>query len=56
MRVAALLVLIMLAACKAEPSFDERYAQTQQRLETRAAEIDRQIASPAATDVATLAK
>lgn len=52
MRAAAVFVLVLLAACKAEPSFDERYARTQQRLETRAAEIDRQVASGAASEAA----
>ena len=52
MRAAALFVLVLMSACKAEPSFDERYARTQQRLEARAAEIDRQVASGAASDAA----
>lgn len=43
----AVILALLLAGCKREPSFDERYAATEQRLQARAAEIDRQVASPA---------
>ncbi len=47
MRAALLLLAFMLAGCQREKSFDERYAATRQQLETRAAEIDRQLPPPA---------
>lgn len=46
MRIAAVLASLLLAACQREPSFDERYAKTQQVLDLKAAEIDRQVVTP----------
>ena len=40
-------LVLLLAACQREPSFDDRYAATQTKLDAKAAEIDRQVASPA---------
>lgn len=42
-----LILLVLLAGCSREPSFDERYAATQQRLEARSAEIEQQLATTA---------
>lgn len=44
---------LLLAACQREPGFDERYAATQKKLEAKAAEIDRQLATPAPSPSAT---
>lgn len=44
---------LLLAACQREPDFDERYAATQKKLEAKAAEIDRQMATPAPSPSAT---
>lgn len=40
-----LILALLLVGCNREPSFDERYAATQQRLSDKAAEIDRDVAS-----------
>lgn len=49
MRFAAIIALA-LCACSREPSFDERYAATRQKLSDKSAAIDRELA--AATDAA----
>ena len=42
MRRLALVALVALAACKAEPSFDERYEQAETRIKDKARELDAQ--------------
>jgi len=36
--------LMLLAACKEEPTFEERYEKAQKTISTRAAELDRALA------------
>jgi hypothetical protein len=43
MRVATCLVVLILAGCRDEPSFNERYANTIDNLEGQANEMDRQL-------------
>lgn len=45
MRVWLLLALALIAACKREPSFDERYAEAQKVIGDKAAEIDAELAT-----------
>ena len=45
----ALILALLLAGCSREPSFDERYAATEQRLQTKAAQIDREAAAASST-------
>lgn len=53
MRAALILVSLMLAGCQREPSFEERYAKTQQSLEQKAAAIDREVATPSPAPTST---
>ena len=46
--VLALGALAALAACKREPSFDERYAGAQKAIHEKAAELDKDMATRAA--------
>jgi len=46
-----LIVLAALAACKQEPDFDQRFDQTRQKIDARAAAIDREL-DAAASDAA----
>jgi hypothetical protein len=49
MRAAALILLVLLAAaCKREPSFDERYAKVAHDLRSKSLAIDAELASEAA--------
>jgi hypothetical protein len=48
MRAAALVLLVLLAACKREPSFDERYAKVAHDLRSKSLAIDAELASEAA--------
>lgn len=43
LRLALLIGLLVLAGCRREPSFDERYKAAQQRLDAKAAAIDREL-------------
>jgi hypothetical protein len=49
MRGLAVLALLALAACKAEPSFDERYEKAHKQIRAKAAEIDRELERPPAS-------
>jgi len=60
--IAPLIALLLVAGCRQEPGFDERYRQTRERLEQKASAIDRELdvaasdaaqAEAAATDPAT---
>ena len=41
-----LIVLSLASACKREPTFDERYAATQKRIESKSKQLDAQLAGP----------
>lgn len=41
------LIALLAAGCRQEPSFDERYAQTQRKLEAKASTIDAELAASA---------
>lgn len=43
----ALAIALLTAGCKEEPTFDERYAQTQKRIGDKSRELDRNLAEPA---------
>lgn len=45
MRTAIILGALLIAGCKREPDFDERYAAAQRQLEAKSAGIDRDIAT-----------
>ena len=48
-RVLPLLALLALAsACKREPTFDERYAATQKRIESQSKQLDKELTGPTA--------
>lgn len=47
MRAALLLLLVALTGCKAEKSFDERYADTQKSINAKAGAIDDELAARA---------
>lgn len=42
-RAAVVVALLVVAACKREPSFDDRYNATANSIEQRAARIDREL-------------
>ncbi len=44
MRLAAFVALACLAACREEPTFEERYEAAGKRINTKAAEMDRELA------------
>ena len=46
MRGIAMLIILGLAACKSEPTFDERYATAQEKIEDKAEELEGELASP----------
>ena len=46
MRGMAILIVLGLAACKNEPTFDKRYETAQERIEDKAKEIDQELGSP----------
>lgn len=39
-----LIVLALVSACKREPTFDERYAATQKRIEGKSQQLDAELA------------
>lgn len=39
-----LIVLALASACKREPTFDERYAATQKRIESKSKQLDAELA------------
>ncbi|WP_228241901.1 hypothetical protein [Porphyrobacter sp. GA68] len=43
----ALAIALLTAGCKEEPTFDERYAQTQKRIGDKSRELDRNLAQTA---------
>ncbi len=47
----ALILLAALSGCRQEPDFDQRYRQTQQKIDAKAAAIDREL-DAAASDAA----
>lgn len=47
MRRATLIALLLLAACRQQPGFDERYGKAEEDIRARAAEMDNQLAAPA---------
>lgn len=52
MRAVWLILLLVLAGCQEEPTFDERYAETQQRIGEKSRELDRELAGEAAVQPA----
>jgi hypothetical protein len=50
LRFGILLVLPVLGACEAEPSFDERYQDTRQQIGDKAGKLDQQLEKPPASD------
>ncbi|MDE2435143.1 MAG: hypothetical protein KGM49_02675 [Sphingomonadales bacterium] len=44
-RAAIILGLVLIAGCRREPSFDERYKAAQQRIDAKSAAIDKELAS-----------
>lgn len=52
-RVLPWLILVALtSACKREPTFDERYAATQKRIEGKSKQLDAELAGPTAAPTA----
>lgn len=55
MRGAAIIALVLLAACKREPTFDQRYEEAEKHIRSTAAEIDAEIGKAAPTDAPSIA-
>lgn len=52
MRGAAIVALLLLAGCRSEPDFDERYADARNEIANRASDIDRDLSNGMAEDEA----
>ena len=46
MRRAFAIALLLLAACRSEPSFDERYERAEEEINAKAAELDEDLEEP----------
>lgn len=55
MRLAALMIIVLLAACKREPTFDERYDTAEKQIRDTAKEIDAELGKVPPTGVPSIA-